>query len=80
MSWNDLTKEKNMKPITLEDVVEKLLKADTPAYKAHATRSLNAYAEKRALEINSTPKRVIAGVRAVVTKRRFAGKLFLNKV
>jgi hypothetical protein len=59
-----------MKFFTLEDVVNKLIKANTPAHKAHATRALKTYAVTRSLEIGSTPSRVIAGVRAVVTKRK----------
>lgn len=59
-----------MKTFTLNEVVERLLKANTPAHKAHATRALKIYAVVRALEIRSTPDRVIAGVRAVVTKRK----------
>ena len=54
----------------LDAVVRKMLDARSPAQKAHATRALKNYAQKRASEIGSTPKRVTAGVRAAVTKRR----------
>ena len=59
-----------MKVFTLENVVDRLVNAKSPAHKAHATRALKTYAVLRALEIGSTPSRVIAGVRAVVTKRK----------
>jgi hypothetical protein len=61
-------KGKIMKSFTLEEVVDRLIRANTPAHKAHATRALKTYAVMRALEIDSTPIRVIAGVRAAVTK------------
>lgn len=61
-------KGKIMKSFTLEEVVDRLIRANTPAHKAHATRALKTYAVMRALEIDSTPTRVIAGVRAAVTK------------
>jgi hypothetical protein len=55
---------------SLEAVVQKMLVASmSPAHKAHATRALNNYSKKRAAEIGSTPKRVVAGVKAAVTKR-----------
>jgi hypothetical protein len=55
---------------SLEAVVQKMLVASmSPAHKAHATRALNNYSRKRAAEIGSTPKRVVAGVKAAVTKR-----------
>jgi|688.fasta_scaffold262948_2 hypothetical protein len=53
----------------LETVIQKMLDANSPAHKAHATRALNNYSKKRAAEIGSTPKRVVAGVKAAVTKR-----------
>lgn len=59
-----------MKTFTLNEVVDRLLNAKTPAHKAHATRALKTYAVMRALEIGSTPTAVIAGVRASVTKRK----------
>lgn len=59
-----------MRTFTLEEVVNRILNANTPALKAHATRALKTYAVMRALEINSTPSAVIAGVRAAVTKRK----------
>lgn len=61
-----------MRTFTLNEVVDRLLKATTPAHKAHATRALKTYAVTRALEIGSTPTAVIAGVRAAVTKRKKA--------
>lgn len=55
----------------LETVVRGLLNAEvSSAHKASAQKALEAYSKKRAAEIKSTPKRVVAGVRAVVTKRR----------
>jgi hypothetical protein len=54
---------------SLEAVIQKMLDANSPAHKAHATRALNNYSKKRAAEIGSTPKRVVAGVKAAVTKR-----------
>jgi hypothetical protein len=53
----------------LETVIQKMLDANSPSHKAHATRALNNYSKKRAAEIGSTPKRVVAGVKAAVTKR-----------
>jgi hypothetical protein len=53
----------------LEIVIQKMLDANSPAHKAQATRALNKYSKKRAAEIGSTPKRVVAGVKAAVTKR-----------
>jgi hypothetical protein len=54
----------------LEAVVQKMLVSSiSPVHKAHATRALNNYSKKRAAEIGSTPKRVVAGVKAAVTKR-----------
>jgi hypothetical protein len=61
-----------MKVYSLGEVVNKILNAKTPAHKANATRALKTYAVVRALEIRSTPDRVIAGVRAAVTKRNRA--------
>ena len=57
-----------MRHYQLEEVINRLVNAKTPAYKAHATRALKSYAVLRAFEIGSTPKKVIAGVRAAVTK------------
>jgi hypothetical protein len=55
----------------LEGVVQSMLAAhQNPALRSQANRALNAYSKKRAVEIKSTPKRVVAGVRASVTKRR----------
>jgi len=54
----------------LETVIQKMLDAKSPAHKAHATRALNNYSRKRAEEIGSTPERVVAGVKAAVTKRK----------
>ena len=54
----------------LETVIQKMLEANSPAHKAQATRALNNYSKKRAAEIGSTPKRVAAGVKAAVTKKR----------
>jgi len=55
---------------SLEAVVQKMLVASmSPTHKAQATRALNNYSKKRAAEIGSTPKRVVAGVKAAVTKR-----------
>jgi len=59
-----------MKFFSLTEVIDRLLKANTPAHKAHATRALRSYAVVRALEIGSTPNAVMAGVRASVTKRK----------
>lgn len=59
-----------MRKFTLQEVVRRIMNAKTPAQKAHATRALQSYAATRSLEIGSTPTQVIAGVRAVVTKRR----------
>lgn len=59
-----------MRSFTLEEVVNKLLNANTPAHKAHATRALRAYSVQRAYELGTSPARVIAGVRAAVTKRK----------
>ncbi|NDD55362.1 hypothetical protein EBZ39_16125 [bacterium] len=57
----------------LDLVIHRMLNSkrnqNNPAYRAHATRALNAYSKIRALEIGSTPARVAAGVRAAVTKR-----------
>jgi hypothetical protein len=61
--------------ITLETVIQRMLNSidnpDNPAYRAHATMALRKYSERRAKEIGSTPNKVMAGVRAAVTKRRF---------
>ena len=55
----------------LEGVVQSMLAAHlNPALKAQANKALKAYSKKRAAEIRSTPNRVVAGVRAAVTKRR----------
>lgn len=55
----------------LEGVVQSMLAAHlNPSLKPQANRALKAYSKKRAKEIKSTPKRVVAGVRAAVTKRR----------
>lgn len=59
-----------MRVFTLEEVVDRLANAKSPAHKAHATRALKTYAVMRALEIGSTPSAVMAGVRAAVTKRK----------
>lgn len=60
---------------SLKGLVQAMLDADkSPSHKAHANKSLRAYAKKRAAEIKSTPKRVTAGVRAAVTKRRQKAK------
>jgi hypothetical protein len=59
-----------MKFFTLTEVIDRLLRANTPAHKAHATRALKSYAVVRAIEIGSNPNAVIAGVRAAVTKRK----------
>ncbi len=59
-----------MRVFTLEEVVDRLVNAKSPAHKAHATRALKTYAVMRALEIGSTPSAVMAGVRAAVTKRK----------
>jgi hypothetical protein len=57
--------------ITLETVIQRMLNAHkNPAYKAHATMASRKYSERRAKEIGSTPKKVMAGVRAAVTKRK----------
>jgi len=63
------------RPDSLEVVVRMMLDADSnPARKAQADRALKSYSRKRAAEIRSTPKRVTAGVRAAVTKRRQKAK------
>lgn len=55
----------------LEGVVQSMLAAHlNPSLKPQANRALREYSKKRAKEIKSTPKRVVAGVRAAVTKRR----------
>jgi len=54
----------------LETVIQRMLDANSPAHKAHATRAFKNYCHKRAAEIGSTPERVAAGVKASVTKRR----------
>lgn len=55
----------------LEGVVQSMLAAHiNPALKTQANKALKAYSKKRAAEIRSTPNRVVAGVRAAVTKRR----------
>lgn len=59
-----------MRVFTLEEVVDRLVNAKSPAHKAHATRALKTYAVTRALEIGSTPSAIMAGVRAAVTKRK----------
>lgn len=59
-----------MRSFTLKEVVQRILTAQKPAEKAHATKSLNAYSVQRAYELGSTPERVMAGVRAAVTKRK----------
>ena len=53
----------------LDETIDSILNASTPARKAHATRRLWAYALGHAAAIGSTPKRVMAGVCAAVTKR-----------
>jgi hypothetical protein len=61
---------------SLESVIRRVIdseKSNNPALKAHATRALRAYSFSRAEEIGSTPTRVIAGVRAAVTKRKMKG-------
>ncbi len=63
------------RPDSLEVVVRMMLEADSnPTRKAQAARALRSYSRKRAVEIRSTPKRVTAGVRAAVTKRRQKAK------
>lgn len=57
---------------TLQETIESIMNAYSPARKAHATRRLRAYAVHHANKIGSTPTRVIAGVCAAVTKRIFA--------
>ena len=55
----------------LDSVVNKMLDAHkSPAHKANAAKALKNYSQTRAVEIGSTPKRVAAGVKAAVTKRR----------
>jgi len=54
---------------TLQETVQSILNARTPARKAHATRRLRSYAVHHAKKTGSTPTRIIAGVCAVVTKR-----------
>jgi hypothetical protein len=62
-----------VKIFTIEDVVSSMLNADiNPAYKAHATRRLNSYVNRRCIEINAKPTQVLAAVKAAVTKRRKA--------
>jgi len=70
--WDEPATKKGeaMKIYTLNEVVGRILNAKTPAHKANATRALKTYAVTRALEIRSTPDRVIAGVRAAATKRK----------
>lgn len=59
----------NGKALSLDETIDSILNASTPARKAHATRRLTSYAVSHAKKIGSTPTRVIAGVCAVVTKR-----------
>jgi hypothetical protein len=60
-----------MRAYTLEEVIDSCLKADiNPAYKANATRRLIAYAKQRSAETGSKPSRIIAAVRASVTKKK----------
>jgi hypothetical protein len=64
--------------ISLEMVIQRILASEknpnNPAYRAHATRALRTYSVNRAIAIGSTPKSVIAGVRAAVTKRKLKSK------
>lgn len=57
---------------TLQDTIDSIMNASSPARKANATRRLRLYAESRAKRLGSTPTRVIAGVCAAVTKRIFS--------
>jgi hypothetical protein len=54
---------------SLEETINSILSASSPAHKAIATRRLWAYAIGHSAAIGSTPKRVIAGVCAAATKR-----------
>jgi hypothetical protein len=66
-------KEFLMRSFTLDEVIGSMLKANvnpSPAYKAHATRRLKAYTLQRCAETNAKPSRIIAGVRAAVSKRK----------
>jgi hypothetical protein len=60
-----------MKSCTLKEVIDVIMKSQnlSPAHRANATKKLKKYVEQRAIEINSTPKRVLAGVRASITKK-----------
>jgi hypothetical protein len=63
----------SLKIFTIEDVVSSMLKADiNPAFKAHATRRLKSYVDRRCVEINAKPTQVLAAVKAAVTKRKKA--------
>lgn len=66
-----------MRSFTLDEVIDSMLKADiNPAYKAHATRRLKAYTMQRCAETNAKPSRIMAGVRAAVSKRKSS---YINK-
>jgi hypothetical protein len=55
--------------LVIQRMTNALRNPGNPALKAHATRALTKYAANRAVEIGSTPTRVMAGVRASFTKR-----------
>lgn len=65
-----------MKTFNLDDVIESMLKAhksrngSKAAYKAHATRRMNSYVERRYIEIGAKPHQVVAAVKAAFTKRK----------
>lgn len=56
--------------ITCEEIVQSYILASNPAYKAHATRKLNSYVKQQCELTGSKPSRIIAGVRAALTKRK----------
>ena len=54
---------------TSQEVINALLKAESPASKAHATRKLNAYVASKVME-GKSGKQVTAAIKAHVTRRQ----------
>jgi len=67
-----------MKTFDLEDVIESMFKAEEcngsierkAAFKAHATRRLKSYVNRRCSETGARPSQIVAAVKASFTKRK----------
>lgn len=59
-----------MKNITCREVVNRIVSARNPAYKAHATRKFNAYVSQQCNMTGAKPTHIIAAVKAAITRKR----------